>query len=158
LRDDAVQAIYAELETEARRWLAGQNVDIEEVQLVRSADLCYSGQSFEINVVFPREPVSVAAIESWFHDRYERVYGYDDRPAPVRTLEARVQIVGITAKPDFAGLKPFAGTRSTATTAKRKIYEQGREFDATIKQRAALEPGTVFEGPAVVEQYDTTVY
>jgi N-methylhydantoinase A len=157
LRDDAVRAIYAELETEARRWLAAQNVDVEEVQLVRSADLCYSGQSFEINVVFPREPVRVAAIERWFHDRYERVYGYVDRAAPVRLLEARVQIVGITAKPDFAGLKPFAGTGSAAT-AKRTIYEQGRESEATIRQRAALEPGDVFEGPAVVEQYDTTVY
>ncbi len=157
LEDGRVRAIYDDLEAEARAWLAREKVDVAEVYLIRSADLCYAGQSFEINVVFPDEPLSVAAVERWFHDRYERVYGYADRAAPVRLLEARVQIVGVTRKPDFASLRPFAGT-APGEGGRRRIYEQGREFEAAIRPRAALAPGDAFRGPAVVEQYDTTVY
>src|SRR5262249_27180685 len=67
LADAQVQAIYAALEAEARDWILRQKVDVAEVRLIRSADLCYAGQSFEINVVFPPEAPSVAAIERWFH-------------------------------------------------------------------------------------------
>jgi len=157
LEDARVQSIYETLEGEGRAWLAGQKTDVSESYLIRSADLCYAGQSFEINVVFPDGPLSVAAIERWFHDRYELVYGYADRAAPVRLLEARVQIVGVTRKPDFNGLRPFATATETAVR-RRRIYEQGHEFEATIYQRAGLKPGDSFLGPAVVEQYDTTVY
>jgi N-methylhydantoinase A len=157
LKDARVQSIYETLEGEGRAWLDGQKTDVSESYLIRSADLCYAGQSFEINVVFPDGPLSVAAIERWFHDRYELVYGYADRAAPVRLLEARVQIVGVTRKPDFNGLRPFATGIDTAV-GRRRIYEQGREFEAAIYQRAGLKPGESFLGPAVVEQYDTTVY
>jgi len=157
LEDARVQSIYETLEREGRAWLDVQKTDVSESYLIRSADLCYAGQSFEINVVFPDEPLSVAAIERWFHDRYELIYGYADRTAPVRLLEARVQIVGVTRKPDFNGLRPFA-TAVDTTVGRRRIYEQGHEFEAAIYQRAGLKPGDRFLGPAVVEQYDTTVY
>jgi N-methylhydantoinase A len=157
LADERVQSIYATLEGEGRAWLNSQKVDVAETYLLRSADLCYAGQSFEINVVFPDELPTVPAIERWFHDRYELIYGYADRTAPVRLLEARVQIVGVTRKPDFGSLRPFAAT-ARSELGRRRIYEQGREFEASIYQRASLAPGDGFRGPAVVEQYDTTVY
>jgi len=157
LEDERVQAIYETLEDEARTWLARQKVDVAETYLIRSADLCYAGQSFEINVVFPAGAPTVAGIERWFHDRYELIYGYADRTAPVRLLEARVQIVGVTHKPGFESLRPFATAKPRAV-ARRTIYEQGREVEAAIYQRAALKPGDSFLGPAVVEQYDTTTY
>src|SRR6185369_5810521 len=125
LEDSRVQGIYETLEDEARSWLERQKVDVAETYLIRSADLCYAGQSFEINVVFPDGAPTVAGIERWFHDRYELIYGYADRSAPVRLLEARVQIVGVTHKPGFDSLRPFA-TAKPGAVAHRKIYEQGR--------------------------------
>ena len=99
----------------------------------------------------------MAAIEDWFHRRYERVYGYADRAAKVRLLEARVQIVGVTQKPDFESLRPFA-TAADPAIGRRTIHEHGQAVEAVVYQRAALKPGDSFVGPAVVEQYDTTVY
>jgi N-methylhydantoinase A len=157
LRDGQVRDIYAALDSEARAWLVGQHVEVEKTYLIRSADLCYVGQSFEINVAFPDGALTVAAIEDWFHRRYERVYGYADRAAPVRLLEARVQIVGVMQKPDFDSLRPFA-TAADPVVGRRYIHEQGRQVEATVHQRTALRPGDNFAGPAVVEQYDTTVY
>ncbi len=157
LSEQTLRSCFADLEKDAREWLADQHVDVLQTQLIRSADLCYDGQSFELNVVFPDEPLSVASLERWFHDRYELVYGFADRSNPVRILEARTQIVGLISKPNFDKLRPFA-TSTKEPVTQRRIYEQGKELKAAVYQRSSLNPGDVFAGPAVVEQYDTTVY
>ena len=157
LSDHTLADTYRALEGEAGDWLDRQAAGVAGTELIRSADICYTGQSFELNVVFPDEPLSVEALHRWFHDRYERVYGFADRGNPIRVMEARVQIVGITRKPSFDDLRPFAAA-ADMPAAKRPIHEDGRTVEGTILRRASLKPGDRFRGPAVVEQYDTTVY
>jgi N-methylhydantoinase A len=157
LADDMLRTTFEELRQAAQEWLDAQHVEVANVYVIQSADICYNGQSFELNVVFPDEPLSVASLERWFHDRYDQVYGFADRSNSIRILEARVQIVGVTSKPDLTNFRPFAAT-SDKPAAERRIYEHGAEVSARIYQRSALEPGTEFFGPAVVQQYDTTVY
>jgi N-methylhydantoinase A len=158
LAEERLAALYADLERQAQDWLAAERVDLRTVLLLRSADLCYRGQSFELNVPFPADAApTVAAIAGWFHDRYEKVYGFADRGTPIRMLEARVQIVGVPHKPDIEHLAP-APAGATPPARRRPIYEQGRSFEAEVRQRATLAPGTALDGPLIVEQYDTTVY
>ncbi|MBJ2150250.1 hydantoinase/oxoprolinase family protein [Paracoccus sp. IB05] len=157
LTDELLTRTYEGLRREAEGWLSAQGVEVTRTYLIQSADICYNGQSFELNVVFPDEPLSVAGLERWFHDRYEQLYGFADRANPIRVLEARVQIVGVTGKPDFTNFRPFA-TISDKPVSERRVYEHGKEVTAKICQRSTLTPGTEFFGPAVIEQYDTTVY
>jgi N-methylhydantoinase A len=68
-----------------------------------------------------------------------------------------VQIVGVTSRPNFEAVRPFTdGAPKPAT--ERPIYEHGKQVTASIRQRSSLNPGDTFDGPAVVEQYDTTIY
>lgn len=157
MTDDQINATYAQFSAEAESWLAAQKVDVLERRIVRSIDMCYQGQSFELNVILPDGPLTIAQIETLFHDHYERVYGYADRSSPLRLLEARLQVIGSTRKPDFSRLRPFAAV-SGSEPVTRRIYENGEGGEARVYQRAALAPGFRFEGPAIVEQYDTTVY
>lgn len=158
--DDELQAIYRRLEQEAQEWLAAENAEVERVYLLRSADMCYTGQSFELNIPFPDAAdlsIGTDQIVQWFYDRYEKVYGYADQAAPVRLLEARVQIVGVTQKP---ALKPITrkGDSHSLEPGTRRVYDRGTLVQATVYQRAALSQGQEFEGPAIIEQYDTTIY
>ena len=157
MTDEQVNATYQQFLVEAESWLDTQQVEIEEKQIIRSADICYHGQSFELNVILPDGPLTVAQVENLFHDRYEQVYGYADRSSPLRILEARLQIVGKTKKPDFSYLRPFADAEQ-APISERRLYENGKDGMATVYRRALLEPGFSFEGPAIIEQYDTTIY
>lgn len=157
MTDAQVNDTYAQFLVEADAWLETQQVAVEEKQIIRSADMCYQGQSFELNVILPDGPLTVAQIEGLFHDAYERVYGYADRSSPLRILEARLQVIGKTPKPDFSNLKPFSeDDRAPAT--ERRLHENGHDGMATVYKRASLDPGTTFDGPAIVEQYDTTIY
>jgi N-methylhydantoinase A len=158
--DDELQDIYRRLEQEAQEWLAAENAEVERIYLLRSADMCYTGQSFELNIPFPDAADLSAGTDQlvhWFYDRYEKVYGYTDRVAPVRLLEARVQIVGVTQKP---AIRPITREDSSPLLKQgtRAVYDRGTSVQATVYQRAALSQGQELEGPAIIEQYDTTIY
>ena len=157
LDDAAIAALYRELEAEAREWLAAEKVELEAVHLIRSADLCYVGQSFELNVPFPDAPPTRAAIAEWFHDRYDRVYGRAEQEKPLRLVEARVQIVGVLKRPPIR-FATGQGEVPAGHATRRRVHDQGRFVEAAVHHRAALVEGQMLYGPAVIEQYDTTIW
>lgn len=74
-RDD-IEAAYRALEKRARR-------DLRGAKLVRSVDVRYVGQSYELTVGAAGE----------FHSAHERVYGYADRGRPLELVTVRVTAV-----------------------------------------------------------------
>jgi N-methylhydantoinase A len=157
LDDASIQATYAALEAEARAWLAAERVELDRAYVLRSADLCYSGQSFELNVPLSEGAVTMADLSERFHERYERVYGYADRASPIRFLEARAQVVGVTrkAQPNWAALTVEGGG---GPIARRKVYDRGGFVEAPVYRRDGLGRGAALDGPVIVEQYDTTIF
>ena len=120
LDDGELRAIYERLEADAMGWLADQRVHLEEVYLLRSGDLCYSGQSYELGVGLPVQETAeldTARLIEWFNDAYYRAYGFADRNAPVRLIEARVQVVGVTQSRKCARSVPARRRPSTRPPA-----------------------------------------
>ena len=160
LDDQELRSLFERLDHEALEWLADQKVELDDTYLLRSADLCYSGQSYELGVPLPvRETTELrtARLVAWFNDAYHRAYGFADREAPVRLIEARVQVVGVTQKPRVRALGRRAAAAGPGPTC-RRVVDRGREIDAMVRERSRLAPGDRGEGPMIVEQYDTTVY
>jgi len=57
----------------------GEGLPVGAQTLVRSAEMRYKGQSFEINVPLPAGPITdLAPVLSAFHAAYEQIYGYVD--------------------------------------------------------------------------------
>ena len=160
LGDDKVQGIFTELLRNAQTWLDDQGMTFEKTYVLRSVDMCYVGQSYEVNVPFPEAPdesVRVSSLIDWFHTQYEKVYGYADTTSATRVLEARLQIVGVTPKPVIKSQEDVTARRDSSP-ASRMIFERGESFEASVWQRESLVRGESYLGPMIVEQYDTTVY
>ena len=160
LADQELQDIFDRLDHQAREWLLSQQTDLQQVYVLRSADMCYAGQSYEVNVPFPdggETALSSQRLVEWFHRRYESVYGYADEESPTRMLEARLQIVGVTPKPAI-NLMAYEDRVGAEPTGQREVFENGRRFDSEVWQRASLVADRSYPGPLIVEQYDTTVY
>ncbi len=102
---------------------------------VRSLDLRYAGQGYELRVDWSDDFVSQ------FHQLHERRYGYSDSNRPVQVINARVRMVAVTEKPVHK-----AQEMRPALLAK-KLYH-----------RAELHPGNRFIGPAMVTEYSATTY
>ena len=110
----AVAAVYAELEDQARAWLAAEGVPPAARRLTRLADLRYRHQGFELTVPWPEPDLAVDALIARFHARHRQLYTYALDDAPVEIVTLRVAAAGRVRR--FA-LPPLA--RGAAAFARR---------------------------------------
>ncbi|MEV0197599.1 hydantoinase/oxoprolinase family protein [Nonomuraea sp. NPDC050691] len=149
--------IFGELEGEAAEALEREGFD--EPIHARSADLRYYGQAYEVRVPAPPGPIDEAwraQVVERFHDAHERLYGYAYRDGPrqgVEWVNLRVSGIGPIARPPIRR-RPYPETEAEPATRKVRFEE---EHDTPILQRAALDAGAVLEGPAVIEEYGSTI-
>ncbi|MGK9165020.1 hydantoinase B/oxoprolinase family protein [Inquilinus limosus] len=155
---DVVNGVLAELEAEGRRRLAEAGVDAAAVTVERSADMRLVGQMHEIAVPLPSDPIgagSLEAIRTAFAEvytaRYTSLYG----GAEIEAINFRVRCLGPTPTLSLTGA---AGGGDTA--AKRKRTRLARFADGSVEavvyDRYALAPGDRIEGPAIIEEREST--
>jgi N-methylhydantoinase A len=147
----------AELGARARRWLAEEAPPVAASALAFSADLRYVGQAFQVEV--PIEPAWLEdatsdRLREAFHDRHERLYAHADRTADVELIDLRATITGTTPKPEPRAVP--AGRGAATPAARRPIHYRRQRFEAAVYHRHDLRAGQHLDGPAIVEQEDTT--
>ena len=156
----AVRTALEDVGHEGTDWLERQGMSFVERRIAWSADIRYLGQSFDLNLPLDQAVLMDATgneLRRRFNALYEQVYGYKDEAAPLEILDARASAVGVTIKPRIesaAAVGQDAGEGEARSN--RRIFLEGRYWDAQVLSRAALAAGTIFSGPAIVEQYDTT--
>ena len=147
----------AELRMTAERWLREQQGYEGEANVTLSADMRYTGQSFEVEVPLEAawiETGNVAAIADAFHRRHTAIYDFADEKAETYIVNMRLVIAGPTAKPHFAELPRAQGP----ATPERQIdaWFDGETHTLPLYMRERLGFGQTLEGPAVIAQEDTT--
>jgi N-methylhydantoinase A len=95
----AAAATLAALEARAARSLDAEGFARGEQRYLRSADLRYYGQAFEVRVPVPDGPVDLDLTEATvaaFHDAHQRLYGYSFRDDPTQQVEwVNLRVTGI---------------------------------------------------------------
>jgi len=149
--------LFAELEAEAAEALDREGFD--QPVYARSADLRYYGQAYEVRVPAPAGPIDEGwreEVTSRFHDAHEKLYGYayrGDERHGVEWVNFRVSGIGPITRPAIRR-DPYQKVEPVAASRKVHFEEQ---HDTPIHQRAALAAGTVVEGPAIIEEYGSTI-
>ena len=157
LSDGELEEIYASLEAKALETLSREGVSKDDVVMVRYADLRYVKQSYELSVEAPR-PIpkgGVAKLREAFDRRHEEIYGYS-MSDEVMVVKVRVTAVGKVRKPSLRVVKEAMGDGGDALVGTREAFF-GRTgwVEAKVFRRAALPPGSVIAGPAMIEEYDS---
>ncbi len=156
-----VQGVLDELAAQAGESLHREGFAPTSRRFERSADLRYFGQAFEVRVDLPDGPVDpslVAAVGSAFHAEHRRLYGYDfrgDARQQVEWVNLRVTGVGPITRPRIARAARGSGSDS-ALTGRRVAWFDG-PVDTAVVDRVRLGAGDVVRGPAVVEEFGSTV-
>ncbi len=155
-----VEGIYGELRAEADVALDREGFAPEVREFQRTADLRYYGQAFEVRVPVPPSLSAAAldAVADRFHDEHRALYGYDFRGDPRQEVEwvnLRVTGVGPIPKPRLPEIAPGRGARHALTGTREVHFEASTP--AEIYDRAKLGAGDVVEGPAVLEEFGSTI-
>jgi N-methylhydantoinase A/oxoprolinase/acetone carboxylase beta subunit len=127
------------LERAARRELPGS-------ELIRSADIRYTGQSYELTV-----PWHAANPAKPFHQEHRRVYGYENPEHAIEIVTVRVRAKRSVEKPKLV----TRNARRTSTPAMRKIHISGTWRTTPVVGRAEV-PRKELRGPALVVDYGST--
>jgi N-methylhydantoinase A len=159
-----VEKIFGELAASARRALAGQGFGARG-RLLRSADLRYYGQAFEVGVAVPDGAIDAGAADAVaqrFHRAHHARYGYDFRDDPRQRVEwvsLRVSGIGPVRAPALPGLAAGDGNAARARTGSRPVcFGRGTGYVPTpLYRRDALAAGDRVSGPAVIEEYGATL-
>ena len=157
---DAINATFAEVEADAARWFVREGVSSDARRAERAVDMRYAGQSHELTVPAqgtPFSPGDLDVLTAAFRCEHERVYGYaTEEPVQIVTFRVVARTKLAVASEPFSA-SPGAAVE-TARTGTRQVFfrEAGGYVDCPVYARAGLGPGATLEGPAIVEQMDTT--
>jgi N-methylhydantoinase A len=153
------QRIAAALEAmsaEGDAMLAAAQVPSERRTFLRTADVRYRRQAYELTVPLADGPVtrdSLEALAAAFHDKHRQTYGHANPGEPVQLVNLRLTALG--RSPELALMQQTGSGARPART--RPVW-----FAATglapcpVHWRNGLEPGAVLPGPVIIEAVDAT--
>ncbi|MGE4336967.1 MAG: hydantoinase/oxoprolinase family protein [Pigmentiphaga sp.] len=160
-----IAATYAALRDQAIGWLEQEKINVSTRRVARSADIRYAGQSFDVSVDLTAidfdAPDASADLISTFETAYKAIYGHTDPGAKLEIVNLRATAIGETQKPSMQTIReqPLEGEQCQAPIRRRRrIYLDGKYHEADILERGDLTWGHEFQGPAIVEQYDSTTF
>ena len=146
---DELEAAFNGLRDEAQDEMNTGDFDSE-----RLVDARYVGQSYELTIPY---------IASWddqravFDQAHEERYGFQDPDAEMEIVVTRlVATIGMPVPPQ----QKLAAAENAEVSPKehRPVYIDGEWTDTPIYDRDDIPAGTTLDGPAILDQFDTTTY
>jgi len=155
-RLDALRAVFDEMEAGARRELEREGFASDRQQLLRSLDLRYRGQAFELNVALDAGPAVLETIEAAFHGRHRDVYGHGNPAETIELVNARLTAYGLVPKPAPERHVAPRATLEAALLERRPVWFRGRAHDCPVWDRELLPERATLPGGAIVEEFGAT--
>ena len=158
---DAIENAFRLLEEQGKNALEREGVDPRQMSLRRQLEMRYVGQSFELVIPLAesgQRMFEVDEVVKRFHEDHQATYGTSTTDAPVEIVNLRVTAIGRIDKPKLREIGRASGAVSLAQKATRPVFfpEETGMIECPIYDRYALGADMVVEGPAVVEEVDST--
>ena len=150
-----VGAIFDGLAARADAWFAEEGIAQAQRRIVRTVDMRYAGQNYELPVTLPDGPVVAATLDrlaDGFAAAHERLYGFVAEGEPVQMVTYRIEAVGEVAKARLVPQDEAGPDASAAIQGRREVWfaEASGFIDCPVYDREKLAPGNRFDGPAIV--------
>ena len=155
-------AVDAELAEEGRATLIEAGVPADQITFTRRADMRHQGQGHEIVVTLPDSDLADVDLDQelrpLFYSRYEEIYGYAHRHLGLEIATCRLTASGPRPRIALAESDHADTDAAVACKGTRPAYfaELGGFVDTPVYDRYLLQGGMVFNGPAIVEEKDST--
>jgi N-methylhydantoinase A len=148
-----VEERFGALEAQCLRPLLDEGHVMERIVLLRSLDLRYIGQNYELEIGFV--PGGPGALKAAFEKRHRQLYGYATGEN-VECVNLRVTARAAQEPPPMPA--PPSGTSAAATGSHRAYFPETGAVEMRRYDRASLPPGHLVAGPAMVEdEWSTTI-
>jgi N-methylhydantoinase A len=159
------RTLFYDMEKEATELLKSEHIPESAIQHIYSLDMRYVKQYHEVNVEITKETLAkgdLASIARSFHPEHNRLFGYslEEEKTSIELITLRLLSVGRTVKPQFKQETYDREDPKKALKKKRKIYLPLEEqyAEVPVYDGHKLKYGNKVEGPALIEQVNTTTF
>lgn len=156
-----IENLFRELEAEGAAIL-GRSAAGDAIVFERTLMMRFVGQGAETDLNLPARPLDQwrkAEIRELFDTEYKRLYGrtYDDNAVEFVTFKVRASL---PVRP--FRIPPLTTSRTSlaeCVKSARPAYCLARKdfVEHTVYDRSGLFPGAAFEGPAIIEERESTI-
>ena len=150
-----------EMAEEGRRILVNSGLAANAITYQRTADMRYVGQGHEVSVTLPDgalRPEHLAPIATAFEETYRALYGRKGPDVALEVINWRVVASGPRPEMNFRLSRETPHHTETRKGSRLAYFpEHGRYVDTVVYNRYALTPGMTFDGPAIVEERESTL-
>lgn len=140
--------------------IAHEDIDPGDFTVSRYVEARYEGQSSRLRIPWDGhsdDDAVVASVTERFNAEHDREFGYHVPGEPVQILTAGATAVASRLAAD--GIRPPTSGESSVPEPKARrsvVFDDGFERDVPVFDRSALPVGKPLDGPAVIEEFDST--
>ena len=152
-----VNSIINDLLSQAINWLDSEDVQEDKRSIQILADLRYAGQNYELTIPSSNQQWQTEEIDKLtnaFHQAHEREYGYQSNNEKVQLVNIRVLALSLMPRIKPSPLKK--ALLNPIPVGFREVWWEEGPAKTPIFQREDLLQGHEIEGPAIIEQMDST--
>ena len=159
---EAIKNIYGALEKQLFNTFTIERINLDEVSIIRYADMRYYGQEHTIKIPVMLGEVGVKEVEQMereFIDSHEREYGFVLEGNPVEMVNFHVVGISRVKKPLLQELSNRDRNVDEALKEEREVYLGRVEGfkKMPIYSKDLLPSETVLTGPTIIEENTATI-
>jgi N-methylhydantoinase A len=165
LRDldlEMLAGVLREMESAGYADLELEGIGRDDVAVLRSLDMRYAGQVYEVavdvsDVDWSRE--RIGEIEERLHRQHEKEYTYRHEDGVGEVINATVAVVGKLPPVHLPAQQAGGSDSSHAVAGERPVLfrQAGSHVPTPVYSGAAMLPGNRIGGPAIIEEINTTI-
>ncbi len=157
-RVNELAAVFDDFAESAYATLADEGVPAERVRLERYLDMRYIGQSWKLGIDDLRDDAALMQVKRAFDQLHETTYSYSAPDDQAEIVNIGMLATGLMPRIELRAIPTGDRSPCAARTATRPVYfgEVSGFVSSEVYDRYALRVGNVIDGPAIVEEIDST--
>ena len=155
-----VQEIFERQVEEGRALIEAEPIEIEAIDILHTADMQFIGQTHLLTVQIPHSDVDRPTLQALFEKAYFERFHVELPEIRANLVNLNTTVIGRRAPVDISLLLPRDARASLLDGARnglRSVWFDGAWAETPIYAREKLPIEAAFDGPAIVEQMDTTI-
>jgi len=160
LQDGVISAAFAEQLSAGNEMISKEKIHLRGVRALYSVDMQFVGQTHLLRVAINDPEISTDALRMLFEQAYFNRFHVELAEIRANLVNVNCSVIGAREPLDLSTLLPPDARRETlvqAQTGTRNVYFNSQWHDTPIYWRDHLPSDLKLQGPAVIEQLDTTI-
>lgn len=156
---DQANTILARQIEAGRDLIAQEAVQPETIRIIHSADMQFIGQTHLLNVPLASATIDRDELQNLFEAAYFARFRVKLPEIRAQLVNLNTSVIGVRRAVDLSMLIEKAGRAATisgALTGTRPVWFDGHWLDTPVYARERLPIDAEIEGPAILEQLDST--